>query len=232
MNKLIGLTGLAFCALTTFSFAQDSKAEYGTLTLQGIGRVEAEPDQADITIGVETQNNQPAEALNTNAAAMRAILDEAGRGGIDKRDMRTSSLNLQPLYTSSDSGRSPPKVTGYRATNAVTLRVRDLNKLGDVISAVTKNGANQINGLTFSVSGEDAKRQEARIKAVQDAKARAEVLAREAGIRLGLVQEIEETSSPVFMGRNDHRALAASVPVEPGMQGIEVQVRIVWRLVP
>jgi uncharacterized protein len=232
--KIFSLTALAFLAFTTLCAAQDVKApDFGTLTVQGTGRIEAVPDQAEIAMGVETQGNQVAEAMQANAAAMRAMLEEAVRSGIDKRDMRTSTLSLQPVYTSADSGRSAPRISGYRATNTVTLKVRDISKLGDVISAVTKNGANQISSLNFLISNEETKRQEARIKAVQDAKAKAELFAKEAGMRLGMVQEISEDGSvPVFMGKSEHRAMAASVPIEPGVQGIDAQVRMVWRLLP
>ena len=202
-------------------------ADGAMLVVQGAGGVEIAPDVADIAIGVRSEEPTPAQALDANSAAMSRVIADAKRAGLQERDIQTGVLQLAP-YRRDDKGR---EVVLYQAVNAVRVRVRDLPRLGTVLRELVGSGANQIQGVRFSVADPTPHLDRARQQAVADASRRAELLAAAAGRRLGPILEITEATAG-DPGIVTARAAGPAVPVEPGQVGLRASVQIKWRLEP
>ncbi len=202
------------------------------ITVTGTGTVEAAPDIATLSIGVTTQGETAAEALSANTAALAGVMARLSGAGIEARDMQTSNLSLNPNWTGYDSASvAGPTISGYVAANILTIRVRQLDGLGAVLDAAVSDGANTLNGLTFGLADPEPALNAARQEAVADARARAELLAAAAGVKLGRVISISEgaaASDPVPMFRAD--ALAAPVPVAGGEVGLSASITIFYEI--
>lgn len=210
------LTALALAA--SLALPLPALAENATrpmITVTGTGTVEATPDIATLSIGVTTQGETAAAALSANTAQLEAVMARLTAAGIEARDMQTSNLSLNPNWTGYDnSSTTGPTIAGYVATNMLTIRVRQLDGLGAVLDAAVADGANTLNGLSFGLADPAPALDEARKEAVAEARARAELLATAAGVKLGRIISISEGSAPsepVPMFRAD--AAAAPVPV-------------------
>jgi uncharacterized protein YggE len=199
-----------------------------TITVTGTGTVQAPPDLATLMIGVTTQGDTAAAALASNSAAGEAVIARLTASGIEARDMQTSNLSINPNWTSFD-GSSAPTISGYVATNVLTVRVRALDGLGKVLDAAVADGANTLNGLTFGLSAPEPQLNEARKAAVADARARAELLVAAAGMKLGKVLTITEGGAwtdpqPMF------RDVAAAPPVAGGELAMTANVTVQYEM--
>lgn len=197
----------------------------------GSAEVEAVPDLATITGGVETQAATAAEALAANATAMEAVLRSLAGLGVEARDLQTSQLGIEPVWAEPVESRAAPEVTAYRASNLVTLRLRDVGLLGAAVDAMTKAGANRLHGISFALSDPRPALDAARERAVADARARAELYARAAGVTLGPVLEVREVvdqRGPVMMRAE---ALSGSAPpVQAGAVAVTAEIEMVFAL--
>lgn len=204
------------------------------LSVSGRGEAVAVPDMATINLGVTAQEATAAEALDATSKVAARIIARLEAFEIAARDVQTSGLSLQPVYTryDRDNGR-PPEITGFRASNQVTVRVRDLDILGDVLGAVTGDGANSLDGLSFGVTEEEPLLDEARRDAVADARRKAELYAEAAGVSLGRVLSISEQGGgrPVPMPMAEMRMAADSVPIAQGETGFSAQVSLVFEII-
>jgi uncharacterized protein YggE len=206
-----------------------------TLNIAGNAEVHAVPDAALVSTGVVSESETAAAALKANSAALAKVIDAIRAAGVEPKDLQTSGLSLEARYYRPDkpSNTDRPRIIGYTAANQVTLRVRDLVKLGDLLDKVAVAGANRINGIEFIVSDQEGLLDEARRKAVADAKDKADLYARAAGFTLGKVMSLTEESVPSAprpMGRAMAASAAAPVPVEAGEMTLSVRVRVVWSL--
>lgn len=231
MRALSVLALSAALALPLPALAEDDLTPMITVT--GTGTVEAAPDLATLSIGVTTQGETAAESLGANSAALEAVMARLAAAGLEGRDMQTSNLSLNPNWTGYESSSlTGPTIAGYTANNMLTIRVRQLDLLGAVLDAAVADGANTLNGLSFGLIEPGPKLDEARREAVADARARAELLAEAAGVKLGKVISISETgfaSDPVPMFRAE--ASAAPVPVAGGELGLTASVTILYSIV-
>jgi uncharacterized protein YggE len=200
------------------------------IVVTGEARVEAVPDRARFTAGVEAEALQASEALAAASATMRAVFAALEAEGIAAEDVQTSRLAVDPVWEHGADGRQP-RVRGFAASNLVTVRVRDVAVLGALVDAVGAAGANRIEGIAFEVSEPRAALDAARRAAVADARARAEVLAEAAGTGLGPVLSIREGSAggPEPMMARAEFADAAP-PVAPGVVDLVARVEIVYAL--
>jgi uncharacterized protein YggE len=202
------------------------------ITVTGTGTVEAVPDIATLSIGVTSQGDTAAAALSANSAQLEAVMARLTATGIEARDMQTSNLSLNPNWTGNDgSSGSAPTIAGFVASNILTIRVRQIDGLGAVLDAVVADGANTLNGLSFGLADPDPVLDEARKEAVADARARAELLAAAAGVKLGRVISISDgsmPSGPMPMFRADAAAMA--VPVAGGELGLSASVTIFYEI--
>jgi uncharacterized protein len=202
-----------------------------TITVTGEGRVDSPPDMATISLGVTTEGATAAEAMTANSAELAKVLANLKAAGIEDRFIQTSGLSLNPNWSnnySSDSSEAP-KITGYLAANILTVQVRALDTLGGVLDAAVADGANTLNGVTFDLTEPKPALDEARKRAVADAKDRATILTDAAGVKLGPVQSIADGGGytppmPMFKAEMS----ADAVPVAAGQVSTGVTVTITW----
>lgn len=212
------------------------------LTVSAEGRTERAPDLAVFNAGVTSQGKTAGEALSANSADMSRVIAALKRAGIADRDIQTSQLSLNPIYAQQrplpDGSYDPlgPKIVGYQASNQVTVRQRDLKAFGRVIDTLVEAGANQVNGPSFQMDDADAAADAARVDAIRKARARADLYARAAGLRVVRILSIAEGGGympppmPVFA-----RAEAmdkAQAPVAPGEVTTSVGVTVMFELAP
>ncbi|WP_052731717.1 SIMPL domain-containing protein [Devosia geojensis] len=231
------LTGLVPLVLTA-GFALPVYA--GTISIDGRGEVTAAPDTAFINSGVTTQGNTAREALDANSEAMADLIDALREAGIESRDIQTSGFSVSPNYVYSDerdeNGYSlPPKISGYQVSNSVSVRVRDLEALGQILDRSVTVGANTVNGVSFSVADPGDLYDEARRAAFADARRKAELYAEVAGEPLGEIEKIAESQTfdqppRPMMEAAYARAGDASVPIEGGELTFSIVVQVEWEL--
>jgi len=199
-----------------------------TVSVTGEATVSVPPDLAQVDGGVSSDAKTAREAFEANNAAMGKVLLVLKGAGFEEKDIQTSRLSLQPQSAPSRSG-GPSTIVGYRASNRVTVRVRDLAKLASVIDMLVGAGANDIGGIGFSVSNASKLLDEARERAVADARRKAEIYAKATGVTLGAPVSISEESSP---GPMPYRRMAAgmpvSAPVAQGEETLQVTVSVSW----
>jgi hypothetical protein len=202
------------------------------ITVTGEATVSAPPDLAQIDGGVSSDAKSAREASDANNAAMGKILLALKGAGIAENDFQTSRLSLQPQYAPNRAGPSP--VVGYRASNRVTVRIREPNKLAGVIDTLVSAGANDIGGIAFTVSNASKLLDGAREQAVADARRKAEIYARAAGVTLGAPVNISEESNPgpVAFRRSVAGMAASPTPVSQGEETLQVTVRVSWAIKP
>jgi len=159
---------------------------------------------------------------------MQAVIDALKSLGYGVTDIQTSGLGLNPSY---DNSGPVSKLVGYQASNGVVLKVKDVSRLGEILDLTVKAGANRIDGLTFDVADKDAALSEARIAAMKDARAKAELMAGALGLTVGRPMTVTETwtsNQPVAL--QTRNAASVSVPIAAGQVGLEAQVSIVFEL--
>ena len=201
------------------------------ISVSGEATVSVAPDQAQIDGGVTSDGKTAREASEANNAAMGKVLLALKGAGIEEKDYQTSRLSLQPQYAPNRTGSSP--ITGYRASNRVTIRLRDVTKVANVIDVLVGAGANDIGGINFTVSQPSKHLDEAREKAVADARRKAEIFARAAGVTLGEPLSISEEGAPAPMFRGKLAApMAAGAPVAQGEETLAVTVTVSWAIKP
>lgn len=207
------------------------------LTVTGEGVARAVPDMASVSTGVVNEAKTAREALDANTQAVAAMVAAIKETGFESRDIATSGFSVQPRYAppKKDSADAP-QINGYEVRNMVTVRVRDLARLGDLLDKVVTNGANQIGGIAFDIA-EPAKLEEAaRVAAVKDARAQAQALADAAGLRLVRVLAITSngTSMPPMPRMMAAPAMmkAEAVPVEAGESEIRASVNVIYEIEP
>ena len=191
------------------------------------------PDVATISTGVVTRGADSNAAMRENADQMAKVLAALKGAGIPERDIRTTGVNLNPQYQY--AAHQPPKITGYEARNTVSVKVRDLSKLGKFIDTLVAEGANELNGPSFEVDKPDEAYDEARRAALEKAQARAEMYAKAPNLRVRRIVSIDETSGgfrpPVPMMRAmAMEAKGADTTISPGESSLGVSLNIVFEL--
>lgn len=205
-------------------------AEGAVLDVVAEGRTTRTPDLATIRAGVVTQEATAAQALSANSAAMDRVLAALRRAEVAARDVATASVQLQPQYRYAEG--KPPVITGYQATNSVSIRFRDVARSGAILDALVASGANQIDGPDLSLDRPEAALDEARTDAVRRARARADLYARAAGMRVARIVSIAEAGQddggpdrPVMYARA-MAADSAQTKVLPGETDVTASLRV------
>jgi uncharacterized protein len=201
------------------------------ISVTGEATMSVAPDQAQVDGGVTSDAKTAREASDANNAAMGKVLLALKGAGIDEKDYQTSRLSLQPKYAPDRSG--PSTVVGYRASNRVTIKVRDVNKIAGVIDVLVAAGANEIGGINFVVSQASKLLDDIREKAIADARRKAEIYAKAAGVTLGEPLSIAEEggSMPVFRGKMPApMATMAPAPIAQGEEMLSVAVSVSWAI--
>lgn len=170
--------------------AADTMFRATTLNLSAYGETRVQPDMATISLGVMTEGKTAAEAMAANARQMTAVVASLKKAGIAERDIQTSNLSLSPQYRYEQN--QAPILTGYQASNQVTIRVLDLKKLGAAVDATVAAGANQIQGIGFGLVDSTAAENAAREAAVKALAAKADLYARATGHRVSRLVSLSE----------------------------------------
>lgn len=232
-TAVAGLAGLTGFAGPMSQAAAAQEAERRTLSVTGQGDHQAAPDMAMIRIGVTTEAREAKRALDENSARMAGTIAALEGQGLEKRDLQTSNLSLQPIWSQRQSSPGKaPEITGFRAHNSLSIRVRDLARLGAVLDATVGAGANQFNGLNFMLSNPVPAADAARAAAVADALRKAQVLAEAAGVALGPILSISEHGGAPRAVRMDmaRAEMQSAVPVQAGELSVTASVSLVFAL--
>ncbi|MBK8025860.1 MAG: SIMPL domain-containing protein [Chloroflexi bacterium] len=186
---------VALLALALPAAAQDDVPAARTITVNGFGQAAGAPDIAYLYIGVDATNENPTEAFNQVNAQIDNVREAVMALGIGAEDIQTNTINLWVQDTFDPASGSPTGARTYRAQNMLTITVRDVQQVGEVITAAINAGANSINGLNFGIANVSTLSNEARLSAIYDARARAEQIAQALGATLGEVVRVEEVDT-------------------------------------
>lgn len=245
MTKRINLRHFSLCAATIFvltagtaTLAADDKP-FPRILVSGQGSVDLAPDMAVLSLSVTREAATARAALDANSSAMRKVLAAMKAQGIEARDLQTSGFSIQPKYSypaaKSSGNREPRQIVGYTVRNSLSVRVRDISKLGQVLDKSVTLGVNEGGNITFTNADPSAAITQARIKAVKDAMAKAKTLADAAGVKTGSLLEISEQSfspRPMPMARAEMSMArsASAVPVAAGENTYKVSVNVSYAI--
>ena len=205
------------------------------LQVAATGEVRRVPDVAQVGVGVVTEAPEAKEALASSARRMNEVVAAVRRAGIAERDVQTSGVNLQPQYRYVEN--AAPNLTGYQAHNRLSVKVRDVAKVGEVLDALVGVGANQIDGPSFMLDDPDAALDEARRDALAKARARAAMYAKALGLSVRRIVSIDETGGgfpqpprPMAFAKAELAQDASNTPVLPGEQAHSATINVVFEL--
>lgn len=232
---LASALSLGFATMTSSAHESAPAIAHGDGTLLSVSaQAEASrvPDVASLSTGVVSQAADANAALRANAAQMAKVMAAIRSAGIAEKDIQTSGINVNPQYRYAEN--QPPTITGYQASNTVSIKVREVGKLGEVLDALVASGANQVNGPSFEIDEPEVVYDEARRAALEKAKARAEMYAKSLGMKVRRIVSISEGAGfqppqPMMM-----KAMAAdareSSPVSPGETTLSANLDVVFDL--
>lgn len=222
-------------ATTLFAVPQIAAAQTPpaprTITMAGHGEARAVPDTAMVSAGVHAQAPTAAAALAANTTRMQAVMAALQKQGVPDKDIQTSNFSISPQYANGNG--EAPRITGYQANNQVEVRLEDVRKVGAVLDALVSAGANQMNGLSFSIRDDAALLAKARSAAVEEARLKAETFAKAAGVSLGAILSIGESGGampPRPMYAAPMMARDKAVPVALGEQSVDADITITWEI--
>ncbi len=203
------------------------------IVVVGEGEASAQPDTAEVHVGVVTSAASAAEALQVNNAAVERLFKALEARQIAKKDLQTSNFGVSPEYEHGPQGQQLAKIVGYQVQNQLSVKIRQLPALGPILDELVREGANQVHGIHFSVADPSRILDSAREKAIADARRKADVYAHAAGIKAGRVVRIDEegdhaTPRPPMMAFA--RSAVASVPVASGERTFHVRVVVTFAI--
>jgi uncharacterized protein YggE len=231
---LLAAAALALPAAAQAQTAVQVQPISGTrLDISATGEVTRIPDVAIISTGVVTRASTATGAIQQNAARMERVRSALKRAGIADKDIQTSSINLNPEYHYEQN--KPPRLTGYQASNQVSVRFRDISETGKILDALVAEGANQISGPNLTIDKPDEALDEARMKAIANGRARADLYARALGMRVVRLLSVSESGGyavppPMPMYARAEMAQDASTKIDPGEQKVQVGVSMSFEL--
>lgn len=217
---------------------EEKTMDVPVLTVSGSGQARVAPDEATVRLGVLAQAPTAREAQDRVNRTAAAVLDAVRKLGVPAERIQTAGLNLGPQYAQGRTGDQGPRITGYQASNTVSILVDDLAKTGPVIDAGLAAGANNLDGVEFGLRNDAAARAAALTDAVRVARAKAEALAQALRVRLVEIVEVAEgnvaVSPPPYRARGMAMAAEAiaATPVSAGQVGVEATVTVRWRIAP
>lgn len=235
MRRTTFAAAIAILALAATASSPSLADNRSVLTVTGQGEAHATPDMATITVGAVSEADTASEALTQNSSQVTAAIDALKAAGVEPRDIQTTGFSVSPRYVNDRDSNAAPRIDGYRVSNSVMVRVRKLDALGSLLDTLVKAGANDIGGISFGISEADEFQDTARIAAVADARHKAELYAKAAGVRLGRIRSIDEGGGGTPMPQSMMRMKAMeadAAPIEAGEQTISASVRVVYEILP
>ena len=221
---IAAVTAIVIVALAQKPFSNPPQQ----FNVSGEGKVEAAPDIALVRVGVATTpKSLAAEAVKENTFIMNRVMKVVSDAGIAREDIKTMNYALNPQYEFPDGAQ---RLLGYVVSQDVQLKIRDLTKVGDIIGAATSAGANQVNDIRFTLENPESAKADARAKAIEQAKAKAAVIANAAGLDLKKLINFYEVESPIPTPYYDGKGGGTdmSAPVSQGMYEVVVSVNLVY----
>jgi len=206
----------------------------------GSGTVYAKADIANLQVGFKTKNKKTCPEANTDSSKkMNGITEVLKKLDIKTEDIKTTQYNLNPVYNWTD--RAGQTLIGYEVLQSLTLKIRDLDKIGEVIARTTEQGANQVGGISFTIDDEFALRNQARELAIKKAKEKAELISKQSGMKLGAIKSVSENNNtyPAIMAYSNAKAMDSvgsgveSIPateIQSGQNEIKVEVTLIYEV--
>lgn len=228
-------------ALTTFPLAAHEEGNspvVPVLSVQANGEARVAPDEATVRLGVLAQAPTARAAMEETNRSANAILEAIRKLGVRAEDIQTSELNLNPIYANDPRNQSgEPRISGYQATNVVSVRLEKLDLVGPVVDAGLAAGANRLDGVVFGLRNDEAARATALTRAAEAARIKAETLAKALKVRLVAIVEVVEGGVAVFTpvyksSRMAMESMAADTPVSAGQVGIDANITLRYRIEP
>ncbi len=256
---LVGSVALVFAmfallGLGVYSFAKADQAnqEYSTISVTGNGESFVTPDIAKFTFTVQKDAKTMNDAEKAATADANALVEKLKAAGIAEKDIKTEGFNAYPKYETKSAVAMPcsptycppynpgnPVIVGYTVSHTYSVKVRDLDKAGDIAQLITSSNPSSVNGPDFTIDDEDKVMNDARGKAIADAKSQAKVLSRQLGVRLGKIVDFQVMGNGPYpmlyaksaMANESMDAAGAPAPtIEPGQTDVKVQVQITYRV--
>ena len=201
------------------------------VTVVGSGEVQGTPDTLTANVSIEATAPDVTAAMNQTSDRMQAVVNALTNSGIDRSDISTTNVTLQPQYGGGDN----PTIIAYQASNSISVKIRNLNNASQTLGLIGSTGGNatRINSVSYAIDDDSQLVKDARTRAFDDAKDRAEQYAQLAGLTLGKVISISEsagTTPPTPMPAPMPRAAMEAVPLEPGQQSVAFSVTVIWEL--
>ena len=222
---------LTTCVLLAAASMASGEEPAPSITVIGSGAASGPSDTAEVNAGVVTQAATASQAMSQNSAAMEQVLKALTALGIADRDIHTTNVSIVPMRAPQQTGRPQPSpVVGYEVTNQVRVRVRNLAALGRLLDTLVSQGANALGGIGFSIADPAPLLEQARTKAIADARQKAQVYAAAAGVKLGRVIFIRDTAPGLPRPMAARMMSSAAVPIAPGEQELEVSVSVTYAL--
>jgi len=231
MIRRIACAALVFAGIATTSGCDSAppvQTNARQVTVVGSGEVQGTPDTVTADVGIEVSAPDVTTAMNQTNERQRAVIGALTADGVDDKDISTTAVNLQPQYGDNSV------VTGYRATNNINVKIRQLDNASRALAAIVDSGGNatRINSVSFSIADDSTLVRDARARAFADAKGRAQQYAELSGMSLGRIISISEAagSTPPQPFPVPAQAKVADVPLQPGQQTVSFSVTAVWEL--
>ena len=238
MQKITAALALAF-ALTSPLAAHEETADpvVPVLSVQANGEARVAPDEATVRLGVLAQAPTARAAMDEANRSANAILDAIRKLGVKAEDIQTSELNLNPVYANVPQDRGgEPRISGYQATNVVSVRLEKLDLVGPVVDAGLAAGANRLDGVVFGLRNDEAARSTALTRAAEAARIKAETLAKALRVRLVEIVEVVEGGvsvfTPVYRRMAMETSMAADTTVSAGQVGVDANITLRYRIEP
>jgi hypothetical protein len=229
---IVGILIFSFSLLWFVYEYSKSRPELRTFSVSGEGKEIVVPNIAEIRIGVISEGKDLAALQKENSEKMNKIISFLKEKGIDEKDIQTENYLVTPKY---DYSKPPYRIVGYTINQDLKVKVRDLSKIGEILSQAVNYGANNVYGPNFTVDDKEVFLEKAREKAIKNAKEKAEKIAKTTGFRLGKIVGIQESGTsefyPVMLKAAPESASEIFQPqIEPGSQEIKVQVNITFEI--
>ncbi|HOY55906.1 MAG TPA: SIMPL domain-containing protein [bacterium] len=232
---LLCITAIVIVAL----FVATKRAEPDRqFSVSATGKVFAKPDIANLTVGIKTEPKATAaEAAKDNTKKMNEIIEALKKMDIEEKDIKTTNYSLNPVY---DWSSDRQVLRGYEISQNVTVKIRDLDKIGEAIAKTTEKGANQVGNINFTIDDEFELKAEARDGAIEKAKTKAEEIARKTGMKLGKIINVYENqvyvpgpvnylAKDVAQGLGREESISAPT-IQTGENEVSVEVTVVWEV--
>ena len=225
----LAAVGLSACDSTSGPTGSSDK-ETRQVTVVGAGEVQGKPDTLNVNASIEFVAPDVSGAMNQTSDRQQAVIDALVGSGIDRKDISTSNVSLQPQFAGGDS----TTIIGYRANNSIDVKLRKLDTASQALASIISTGgdATRINSVNYSIEDDSQLVKDARARAFNDAKDRAQQYAQLSGLKLGKVISITESagSTPPTPMPSVKGAEMAAVPVEPGQQTVGFSVTVIFEL--